>query len=124
MLVAQSARWPGQCLICRGLSEQQARLRHDVGAIRAHKLGFASGGPIGALGGAPHQQNGLAQSRHLFLKAAGIGEHQGCASHRCHQLVVVKQLGEEGAGMAAENDLEGLVHGGVTVQRQQLSRVG
>ena len=93
---------PGHGVIGGGILQQPGRFAHDVGTGRADQAGSTGIHGFRALGGAAQHQHRFAQGGRLLLQAAGIGQQQGAAPHRRHQLVVIEGLGEEGAGMVAE----------------------
>ena len=115
---------PGHGLISRRIIQQAAGLGHDVGAVGADQLGRARLHSLGALRGAAQHQHRLTKGWRLLLQTPRIAQHQGGAAHRRHQLVVIEGFHQEGAGVVAEQGLQGLSHGGIAMQGQQQGGIG
>ena len=115
---------PGHGLVGGRIIQQVAGLGHDVGAVGADQLGRARLHSLRALRGAAQHQHRLTQRWRLLLQTTRIAQHQGGAAHRRHQLVVIEGFHQKGAGVVAEQGLQGLSHGGIAMQGQQQSGIG
>lgn len=71
------------------IAEQTAELAVDYVLLGADELKRAGGNALGALGGVAHDEHRLAQTRGLFLDAAGVGEDEVA---RGHEVVEVENL--------------------------------
>ena len=90
--------------------KQVPHLVHDAVLVGPDQLHGAGQDGLGTLGGVPHDQYGLAQTRGLLLHATTVGQHQVGAVHQVAEVPVAKGLDQTNIRQPGDRRLNGLAH--------------
>jgi len=117
-------RPPGHGGIGARIVEQLFGRADDPPGVGAHHLRDTGVDGFGALGDLAQDEDGLREARRLFLRAAGVGEHQRAAFHQVDEFLIVDRRHQGDIRLPGQRAVDDSAHVGVGVHGVNDMHVG